>query len=171
MTRRDQPLLVNTTQHSYYYLRHKEHKSMGAVFHRLRAWRHTLGRGLLALVAAAFLYSPVQTCLAAMSAPSAHAQPAQAAMPECAHHAQSGSCPANTVTAGDCHTLICPTLEANNLKIGTGAVFSHVLFKVVPAAPSWDRAAVGVPSKPRYVPYHLHSLSPHPPQRFCVLLI
>ena len=143
---------------------------MGAVFHRLRAWRHTLGRGLLALVAAAFLYSPVQTCLAAMSAPSAHAQPAQAAMPECAHHAQSGSCPANTVTAGDCHTLICPTLEANNLKIGTGAVFSHVLFKTAPALPIWDKTPARAAAEP-YLAQRIQRLTPYPPHRFCVLLI
>lgn len=67
--------------------------------------------------------------------------------------------------------LVCPMLQANSLKIGTGAVFSHALFKTVPALPSWDRVAAGVPSKPRYVAPHLHSLSQPSAQRFRVLLI
>ncbi|MDE2090011.1 MAG: hypothetical protein KGJ12_08325, partial [Gammaproteobacteria bacterium] len=153
-----------------YYFRHKEHKSMGAMFHRLRAWRHTLGRGLLVLVAAAFLYSPVQACLAAMSASAAHVQPAQTAMPECVHHAQSGPCAANAVTANDCHTLVCPTLEASSLKIGTGAIFSHVLFKVVPALPFWDKTPLHAAAEP-YRAQRVQRLTPYPPHRFCVLLI
>lgn len=91
-------------------------------------------------------------------------------MSECVHHAQPGPCAANTVTANDCHTLVCPTFEANNLKIGAGAVFSHVLFKAVPALRSWDKPRLHAAAKP-YLAHRIQSLTPHPAQRFCVLLI